>query len=411
MNSATLMSLALRNLSRHLRRTVLTCASVALSAGLLYFSFGFFRGTHQEMMQESFIRFKTNHIVVRTQGFSEREPDTWVDSQSLFTGHDSLAAWLLTRPQTKAVSVRLIDPGFVGNGRERYPVMVTGVDPAHERDAGMVAQSIVAGAYLDSTDGLLMGQALADLFGLKLGDAVYVQAQTTHGTPNLEVLTLSGIYHTGFLELDRNTVFVRLATAQRLFDTPGAANRMLVLLKQARMTEAVLGEVRAKVHAGLSIEPWQTFARALLEDAKGDRLFFNVLVAILLLISVSSIGSTMSMSVIERTSEIGTLRATGWERGDIVRLFLTESLCIGAVGALAGLVLFVPVSIYMAVVGIDLSRMGETMAIPVFRMICRPEWRDALISVVVGIAATFAGGLLPSIRAGRLRIVDCLKHT
>jgi putative ABC transport system permease protein len=172
----------------------------------------------------------------------------------------------------------------------------------------------------------------------------------------------------------------------------------------------MMPRVRAQASPALSAEPWQTYAQAALADAKGDKLFYYIMIGILILVSVSTIASTMSMSVLERTREIGTLRATGWERRDIVRLFLLEALMVGVLGSIAGLLLSAPVVAYLTVVGIDYSRMGETVALPIFRMICRPQWPDAVLALFVGVAATFGGGLLPARHAGRLAIVDCLKN-
>jgi putative ABC transport system permease protein len=175
------------------------------------------------------------------------------------------------------------------------------------------------------------------------------------------------------------------------------------------LSRAAAQRFEAKYGPTLTARPWEYYGQGILENERGDRIFYAIFLIILLFISVSTIMSTMYVNVFERTREIGTMRAMGWTRGEIFRLFMFESLAIGCVGSLAGFVIGGIPTAYLALVGIDYGRLREAVAVPLFKIISRPEAYDFLIAFALGVAATYLGGLLPARKASRMIVTDALR--
>lgn len=405
----TIISMALKNLRRHRRRTVINIIGVAISAGLLFFFIGYYRGTYISMMRESFINFKTGHIQVHTKQFDDKKIQDFVSRHTMIGNYGEIVRRMEKFPEVKNISLRLTGPGFAGNGREKMMGVIVGVDPALEKKASPVHQYIVRGSYLDKTDGVLIGKKAADLFGLKVGDLCYIQSQTVHDAPNLVLLPVAGIFSTGFYELDKSTFYISLKSAGLLFDTESAVNTVMVFLNSMDDTDPVTEKIKRELEGELDVRNWKYYGQALLENEKGDGIFYTVFIIILIFISVSTITSTMYMNVYERIREIGTLRAMGWKKSEIFRLFVSEAVGIGIMGGLAGLVLGGIPTLYMMTVGIETAQFTEVVSFPMFKMISKPVPADILFTLLVSVLATYIGGLLPARKAGKMVITDALR--
>lgn len=411
MQQKSLVTIAFRNLFRHWRRSIITGLSVTLSAGLVFFVLGFYRGTYDEMMFESFIRFKSGHLTIQTPYYDERDITKSLDSVSLFTNAQEITNNLYKLPDIRAVSMRTMSSGFIGNGREKYPVLINGIDPKNENKVGVVSKSITSGQFLLEREGAMMGKPLAELFGFKVGDLCYIQAQTVYNTPNLIIVPIVGIFSTGFNELDKGTVFISNNQSVDLFATESSmANRLIVYLHNTKSTEVVKEEVHKILGNKLIVKSWRDYAQALIKDSQSDRFFFNIIIGILMLIAVATIMSTMYMSVYERIREIGTLRAIGWFSKDIYKLFIYESLIIGVAGSFVGLLFGGIPTLYMMFIGVDYSQAGELISVPIFKLTSHPLWTDLIWAFLVGILSTFIGGFFPARKARKMAIVDALNN-
>lgn len=411
MKNATLFSIALKNLRRHRRRTIINVLSIAISVGILVFFIGYYRGTYIVMMREAYIRFKTAHIQVQRPAFDEKKPQNFVTPETVITDYSPVLSKIAASRNVTAVSERLTGMGFVGNGMEKMAVSIVGADPAADRNITVVDEYITAGSYLDAADGVLIGTRTAALFDLKVGDLCYLQAQTVNNAPNIVTLPVTGIYATGFYELDKNTVFLSRANAQALFDTGDAVNKIMVFLTDMDLAEKKTNELRSVLGPGFNVQPWQFYSQAILENERGDGIFYLTFLLILVFISITTIMGTMYVNVYERTREIGTLRAIGWTQNEVFRLFIAETAAIGVIGSCAGLILGGIPTAYLALVGIDASEVSGLVALPVLRWISDPKIYDFAAGFLMGVLATYLGGLLPARKASRMIVTDALRVT
>ena len=248
------------------------------------------------------------------------------------------------------------------------------------------------------------------LLGLKPGDDASLLVSTLHGQANATDATVLHTYNTGNAGLEDKALFLPLAMAQSLYDATDRADRLTILLPDIAQTGAARAALASACAAnGLDVEisTWQEQS-AFYRQVKGMfDMIFSFILAIVLTIVVMSVTNAMSMSVVERTREIGTLRAIGLRRAGVVRLFVAEALLLVGIGCGFGLLLTL-----LARLGVNALHFSYT-----------PPNGSGKVMLLVGLDAGkmlftgFALGLLglvaaifPARRAARQPVTESLAH-
>lgn len=407
-----------KNLWRHKRRTIINIIGIAISVMMITFFFGYYRGTYQTNLFEAMINLSVGHIQIHSKSF--QSPTLGSDNIDFSLKNEDIIKDYLpilsevsnaSGNKLSAISVKLKNFGFISNGKEKFPVMVVGVLPQLEKNFSPVPNSIVQGKFIDVPgEGIVIGENLAKLFDFKVGDLAYVYSTTVDGQPNLIILPIIGISKTKYTEFDKLTVFLHLDDAKSLFNTEGV-NEIIVKLKKTSFSKDVSKTLKEKLKE-FKVEDWEEteVIKVFKEGTEGDAVVYTIIFGIILLIALSTIMSTMYVSVYERTREIGTLRAIGWSKGEVFKLFLFESINIGVIGSLIGVFLGGFLSLILYFFPISFEAYGEVMAeLSVMKIASDPRIYDFIISFIIGVFGTYVGGVFPSLRASKMIITEALK--
>jgi putative ABC transport system permease protein len=248
------------------------------------------------------------------------------------------------------------------------------------------------------------------------GVRIELLAASARGAPNVAELNVIKAENQGFKELDDIYVVLHLAQAQRLVyggDTPQATAIVLQLqhTSQIPAAKARLDEILSTTFKGEPLEvldfstlyPFYDQAIGMFATIFG---FISVLIGAIVLFTV---GNTMSMAVVERTVEIGTLRAMGLRRAGIRRLFVCEALLLGVIGAALGVLIALVLAALINHSGLTWTPPGQVNAIPLNVHV----WGETrlITSGAVGLVlVAVLSAWWPARRASRLNIVDALRH-
>ena len=410
--------MAARNLSRHRRRTLVNVLGIAVTVGSLLFFQAFYRGSYEELMFGTIIDYQSAHIQVKTPSLVDEDPDSYVSESSMISGWEPLREGLLGIHGVRGVSARLVVPSFAGDGIRKRAVLLAGVDETADRAVLRTLERLADGRHFSGPGQVLVGASLARLFGLKPGDSLRVQVRTVDDVPNIQAFTIEGLFSTGSPQIDRGMVFASLADVQDLTSAGDRVNRIYLRAVSVDAVGAVRSDVTGAIArhprseatpgAGLHATTWEESAEGIIEHSRGDRLFMLVFLSILLVLALSTVAGTMYMAVFERTREIGALRAMGWHRSEVFRLFSIKAGLIGLGGAALGIVLGGAASVWLAWFPIDMGGIASSLEIPFLRVTCRLTGLDAVVSSLAGAAAALAAGLAPARRASRMEIVKAL---
>lgn len=245
---------------------------------------------------------------------------------------------------------------------------------------------------------------------------IEVLATNSRGAPNVAAVNVVRAEFQGIKELDDVYLALHLAQAQRLIfgaERPQVTAIALQLRRtdqmpaaQARLQELLATSLKGEPLAVIDYETLNPFYGQTLGMFAAIFGFISVLIGGIVLFTV---GNTMSMAVVERTAEIGTLRAIGLRRGDIRAMFVIEGIVIGVLGALLGIVVAIVAAAAINQMGMTWTPPGrvEPVALAV-RVAGEHPMMLASASGLVIVAALSA--ILPAARAARMNIVDALRH-
>ncbi len=328
-----------------------------------------------------------------TEGMAHVMTQLWRESQTdLFAieaGVDSdfsaiderVGARIAARSDVEAVSGVIMTAA----NSDKMPMML--VFGYHPRQFAIRHFRIVEGQPLSGRHQVIVGQRAADEMGVKVGDTLRLLNSS---------FRVVGIYETG-MSFEEIGVVIGLREVQTLIGKPHQVQFYGIKLQDPQRAEAVRDDLQATF-------PELDFAlTADAAESISDMQVMEVMVAQIsfLAIFIGAVGmlNTMLMSVLERTREIGVLRALGWRRRRVLGMILRESLILGAVGGACGILL-----------GLGLSRLLRLVpgTYGSMDLIYRPQL--FVQAIVVATVAGVVGGLYPAWRATRMRPVEALRY-
>lgn len=302
----------------------------------------------------------------------------------------ALEGLLDSLPELVAVSPIVSGPAFARRGEALAPVALVGIDLPRYRQIIPIDDSIVAGELRVGAGEALIGSELADTLGLDQGDKLRLET----GQKNTTVVDLVGVFEFGVRELDERFVYLGLKQAQSLLDLPGGVTVIDLTVEDIFQADAI-GQ-RLEALTGLHAESWMETNAQLMNALSAQSLSTNIIMIFVGLSVAIGIASVLSVSVVQRTREIGILRATGASRDQILRVFLIEGAIFGLLGAVPGIgAAYVLVWLF--------NTFGPRLFfIPV-------PWELLVLAVVLATLAGLIAAAIPSRRAARLDPVEAIR--
>ena len=397
--------LAIRNLRRNLRRTAL--ALVIVSGGVIAFMLasGFINWIFDDM-REATIHSQLGHVQLTRPGyFREGLGDPY--RYLLPDDSSAIADALGTGVQT--ITPRLAFSGLLSKDDTTLSFIGEGISPAGEAAIAR-AITIVAGEDLDGSPpaSVLLGEGLAASLEAAPGDRVVLLATTANGSINAVELTVAGLFATITKAYDDSALRVPIDIARQLMRVDGATS-WVVLLDDTAHTAAATARLQQGLAATeYEITPWTELADFYNKTVELFSRQIGVVQLLIALIVILSISNTLSMTVAERTGEIGTAMALGVRRRQILQLFLTEGALLGLISGVLGLILGHLLAQLISTIGIPMPP-PPGMARGYIGQIAIST-RISVEAFLLAFLTTLLASLLPAWRASRMIIVDALRH-
>jgi putative ABC transport system permease protein len=201
-----------------------------------------------------------------------------------------------------------------------------------------------------------------------------------------------------------------LSLTQSLYDTEGGADRLTVLLDDEKQTEAMHKHLQEKLQAAgfdMEIRTWQELSDFYNQVHNMFDMIFGFIFSIVLTVVVMSVANSMGMTVVERTREIGTLRAVGLRRAGVVKLFTAESLMLTLLGCLSGLFITLAVRFGINVAHISYTPPNSASPVP---LLVDLDLSHGIFTLILMVAVGTLAAYLPARRASKQAIIDALGH-
>jgi ABC-type lipoprotein release transport system permease subunit len=405
MMASPLFRLAVLGATRKPVRTALTAGTVLAATALLIIATSWLTGIWNEVLQLT--TDLAGHVRIVTPGYEEREA-----TMPLFENIadvDPVVTAITNVPGVEEV-YPIIESGVtVTVGEEIGDVfgLAVGAPLAFFRDRQKVTEKLVEGRFWEEgKEGeIVLGATVAKLAGAKVGQEVVVLGQTQDGSLSPIKGTLVGIARAGNPSVDMK-VFLPLSVTRYMADMDGGALSVLAYGSRYQDVAAISSAIRGlPATQGLSVKAWNER-----DPFRGvvatTRVVRGLLTSIIVLLASLGVWNTMMMSVLERTAEIGVLRAMGLTRLGAVALFVGEALTIAILGGLGGVVLGSLPTLYMERHGIHLSEKitASTGDLPLVSVLRPYLTLDVILfAFALGLTMALIGSFFPALRAASVQ--------
>ncbi|CAH1905071.1 Permease [Candidatus Nitrotoga sp. HW29] len=413
--------LALRGLMRNRRRSMMTLLAIALGFSAVALFAGYTHNVYSGLSRQAIHGEMIGHLTISKRGMKlegKLDPERY-----LLTMNDvnAITKLLSDEPHIKLIAPRLGLNGMVSNGRASTIFIAEGIEPVamEKLQADFLSEREKASGLYDNDNKKLdpnhpevieLSEGLVEMLHLKVGGQAAMLVSTLNGQANALDITVGHSFNTGNAGSNDKFAFVPLSLARSLLDADGRADRLTILLDDVNQTEAMRAHLLEKFdQAGFNVEiqTWQELSDFYTQVHGMFDMIFGFIFSIVLTVVIMSVANSMGMTVIERTREIGTLRAMGLKRGSVVKLFTLESMLLTVLGCVIGLLIMLTVLWGVNLAGLSYVPPNSARAVQL-----EVDWdanRVIFTFVLMAIVGTLAA-YMPARRAAKKAIVDALGH-
>lgn len=302
-------------------------------------------------------------------------------------------------PGVVATAPTIAGPAIAVRGDGASSVVVRGIEPESYRRI-VDLDSFLRNGRLD-IEGFhaVIGTELARDLGVSVGDRFRLRAGTEDdgGARDSDgdasgVYTVSGIFDLGNRDLNQRWVFVSLRATQSMFGLEGGVSTIEVKGAEIYDAESLAGEITART--GLAADSWMSTNEQLLTGLRSQSASSVMIQSFVVLAVALGIASVLAVSVVQKSREIGILRATGTSTGQVMRIFLIQGAILGLLGSAVGIALGIALGVFFSRLALNPD---GTPTFPV-ALDAALYLRSAALAIGVGLAAA----ILPARRAARM---------
>ena len=410
-----IFKLALRNLRRYMRRTLLTSTLITLGvvAVLLFVSIS---GSFKSMMIGQITDSMLGHLQVHQKGYMASMDSLPLDKNLKGKQIKLITESLDQDKNVEAYSMRIKLGAMFSNYTETTNIRLNAVNPEQEvATVPMLTERIIKGEKdgLLETGEILVPELIAKGMKVKIGDSIVLVATNKDGSVNGQAFVVRGILE-GISGPGGRDGFIHIKDARSLLRTEDKeVSEIAIRLKNIQSMDSVfaglkktLGPIKNKkdkpvfeVHTWEKLSPFFNIARMI--DLM--TLFIKVMLVAIVLVSIMNV---MIMAVYERINEIGTIAAIGTAPNKILSLFVVEGFLLGLLGTLIGVIISL-VSVYamnISQISFDFGRQKGLLLSPTIG-----ATEVVTVSVIV-IAISVLASLQPAWKAAKMDPIAALRH-
>ena len=405
------LQLAWRNIWRNKRRTAIILTAVVIGVWSMILLGSLMRGMAAGMIQNG-ISTLTGHIQIHHKGY---RADPAIEN-SILEPRVVTEALKKELPSDARWSARVRVSAVASNARHSQGVTLVGIDPMAEAKISFIGNAISRGRYLkpDDNGGILVGEALLEKFGTRLGRKLVVMSQDMNREIASRAFRIVGSFKAEMEATEKQYVFITRQTAQKMLGLKNGISELAILFDGQPDNPGVYDALRADLPPGqFEVNTWREllpFQMAYLKILDGFMWIWYLVVFVAMGFGIVN---TTLMAVFERMREFGLLKALGMKPGSILREVLTESFLLLVTGMIVGNALGFFCIYALSGSGIDLSALAAGAEYAGMTRIIYPAidlkdvWMSNMIVLILGILIS----AYPAVKAARFTPVEALAHT
>lgn len=454
------LRIALRNLSRNLRRTLLTLGVIALGTAMSFAVAGYVDDALGKLREETVAQFG-NFQIAHPEFWNDRiggiqsmiDAEVYAEVQEIFAKY----------PEVSGSSPEILVSAIAIGGGSAKGLRALGFEPGNGAlDYNNIVINGDVGIAEESASGILIGESLANEFGVGKDDRIKLRGSTITGQANQVQLRIDGVFRRNDEKDEAQLVFIPNAAAKKFLNLQTESfSKIVVTLNDINLTDstaiAIQEDLNALAHKltdqaradamaaskqaiadfeaaqienpdpeavapelisedelaaislpALQVRSWKELSTYFQQVEGFFTALFGFLTIAVALLVFFIVFQVLTMSFLERTREVGTIRAIGTKRQQVFSMFIIESALLGVIGGIVGVAIAWVLGQGFNTLNVSWLPPGAIRSVPVELVL---TLSNAWIPFLITAAATFISALYPSIHSARIQIVEALRTT
>ncbi len=399
------LKIAVLNIHKHFKRTIVIIFAVTLSVIIMEFVSGMSEGMREGFFSR--ILKESGHLQIHEKGWEDR-----VNPYSItytVTSPDKIINEI-DKNDNVIKSEKIITFGaLLLKEEENIRIIGQGVSP-NSIFFKEIEKDIIEGEFLPMGRGILISKRNAELLNIGINSKAMVLVSDSYDDPLYMEYTVTGIFETDSRDFDDDFFFIGFDNASDLLSLDGSATEIRIALKDKNLSGRVKEDIQGLLKKeGLLALTWQEINGSfisLFELFDFFMLFINIFIFI---VAATVITNTILMIQFERIREFGTLRAIGLKNAQLFNLILTEGLIQGFAGSLLGLFIGIPIVLFFQKNGLDWGKFTESLKMGnslKFSYSVKNSFQSLVSGILIVLAASLYAGFVNT----RIKLINMLKH-
>jgi len=387
--------------------SVISMIGVMLGVAVLIIVLAVMSG-FDDMWRKKILGFDA-HILITRQGVID-EPETIIKKVEAVEGVAAVA------PCVQGLV-------FVQHNDLVYTPLMRGIEIETEKLMGRLPEHMVSGEFELDENEVIVGRELARRLRLRVGDKMLVFSPQTFIAKRDEItlpleMTVSGIFEIGMWEYDIGFILLPLDAARELYGIESGVHALRVMTTDPFRAGNVSRQISAALrndYNDFNVQTWMDLNRQLFDALRVEKNMMFFLLIFIVLVAAFGITNTLIIVVVQKTKEIGLLKAVGFSSGSVMRVFLWQGLIQGVFGTAFGIILGFIMLHYRNVImrALSVGLNFELFPKELYHLSEIPAHiaaADVFLVAVLSILICTLAGLLPAWRAARLDPAQALRY-
>lgn len=340
-----IFTIAWRNVWRNKRRSIITISSIFFAVFFAVFMRSFQEGSYDNMI-ENMVGKYTGHIQIHKDGY-------WKDQSinNLFVVKEDKLKQIQEQYQDLTLSKRLENFALSAYESSTKGALIIGTDIQKELSAMKINLDSIKGEIpINNDNSLLLSEGLASFYNIEIGDSLVILSQGYHGASGNGIFPVSGIIKHSLPQINDRLILIPLVVAQELFDAPNMLSSISIRLNNSIDIEELKKSLISTFHGdNLEVMNWKELLPELVQSIVADKAGGIVIIGVLYMIIAFGILGTLLMMTSERMHEFGILVSLGMKKNILMLTLLLESLFLGLISSVLGIIAASPICYYFHV--------------------------------------------------------------
>lgn len=337
-------------------------------------------------------------LVDKTIGSSSQVTVVAADNEKDFAQDDGLTASLKNNEELTAVSESFDSSGFIKIDEDTYPVLMRGFDFGAANDIYKFDTNLVSGALPASENDIIVGKELAQSAGIQAGDTV--DFLTPQG--GVTQMTVSGLFDLKVATVNKAWIPATLSTAQTVFDSEGRLTSIETQVSDVFAADETAAAIADELPDTLGVTNWKDQNEQLLSGLSGQSASSYMIQVFVLLAVLLGISSVLAISVVQKSRQIGILKAMGIKNRVARAIFLLQGLILGVIGGAIGTGLGIGLSYAFS----NFVKNPDGSPLVPFYL----DTQFVAMSVLIAVLAAMVAALIPARKSSKLNPIEVIRN-